>query len=245
MSETAALILPVGEPSEVAGWLTATSDELLDDGARRVEVRVSSADSSGLRALHLARFRREGRLRKAGAHREDVFVYSRLTTDVMSGSVGFTGMLDSVLPTHRIIAHVLFTDERGRVLLLETTYKPDWELPGGVVDDGEPPRVAAQRELSEELGTTFALGQPLEVDWMPPFLGWGDAVEFIFDGGLLPSTAIEGFHLTDGEIAAAHWVEPRHLVDHVTELSARRLSRLLRILRGESLPVHTENGHDY
>jgi len=26
---------------------------------------------------------------------------------------------------------VIFLDEEGRVLVLETTYKPNWELPGG------------------------------------------------------------------------------------------------------------------
>ena len=245
MSETAGLGLPEGDPSQVAQWLVSSSDELFDDGVDRVEVRVPASDRDGLRALHLARFRRDGRLRRAGDDGEDVFVYSRLSQDDISGTVGFTGMLDSVLPTHRVIAHVLFTDEQGRVLLLETTYKPDWELPGGVVDPGESPRVAAQRELAEELGTSFPLGQPLEVDWMPPYLGWGDAIEFIFDGGLLPTSAIDEFRLTDGEIAAAHWVEPGDLPARVTELSARRLSRLLRILHGENLPVHTETGRDY
>jgi 8-oxo-dGTP pyrophosphatase MutT (NUDIX family) len=40
----------------------------------------------------------------------------------------------------------------GRVLLVHDTWKGEWELPGGMIEDGEPPREAACRELREETG---------------------------------------------------------------------------------------------
>ena len=51
---------------------------------------------------------------------------------------------------------VLALDERGRVLLIKQYRHPigarDWEIPAGLLDlDGEPPVVAAQRELAEEV----------------------------------------------------------------------------------------------
>ena len=38
------------------------------------------------------------------------------------------------------------------MLLCQLTYKRDWDLPGGVVEVGESPRMAVQREVEEELG---------------------------------------------------------------------------------------------
>jgi hypothetical protein len=36
-------------------------------------------------------------------------------------------------------AGILFRDDRGRVLLVEPSYKPNWEIPGGVVEADESP----------------------------------------------------------------------------------------------------------
>ena len=53
--------------------------------------------------------------------------------------------MNSALPRKRLIAHVLIRDDQGRVLLCETQFKPDWELPGGIVEPGESPRLGAVR----------------------------------------------------------------------------------------------------
>jgi 8-oxo-dGTP pyrophosphatase MutT (NUDIX family) len=58
-------------------------------------------------------------------------------------------------------AGILFRDSRGRVLLVEPSYKPNWEIPGGVVEADESPWAAATRELSEELGWDRPLGRLL------------------------------------------------------------------------------------
>ncbi|GAA2184462.1 hypothetical protein GCM10009785_32540 [Brooklawnia cerclae] len=209
----------------------AADDALIAQGAHRLEVQVPAWDRMAVRALHNARFRREGVRRRAirddSGELADVLCYARLAVDQVYGPAGFTGVMDSVLPKHRVIGHVLFRDEQGRVLLAETTYKTDWELPGGVVEPDEPPRVGAEREIVEELGIHVQLSQPLVVDWMPPYLGWGDAVEFIFDGGVLDEATRARMRLPETEIRAFHWVEPDDVAPHVYSLSARRLARLL------------------
>jgi 8-oxo-dGTP pyrophosphatase MutT (NUDIX family) len=40
------------------------------------------------------------------------------------------------------------------VLLVEPSYNWNWEIPGGVVEEGEAPWAAAGREVLEEIGWT-------------------------------------------------------------------------------------------
>ena len=57
--------------------------------------------------------------------------------------------------------------ERGRVLLSQRKAGSHlaglWELPGGKVEPGEPPKAALVRELREELGIEVLVGDPFEV----------------------------------------------------------------------------------
>lgn len=228
-------------PGALARQLGQAAASLFSQGIRRIEVMVDTADSRSIHALHLAHFRREGRRRQVWPRQADwadAWIYSLLADDTTSDPVTFSSVMDTVLPTHRVIGHVILGDGGGRILLVETTYKPDWELPGGVIEPNEPPRIGAERELAEELGLRIRLGQPLVVDWMPPYLGWSDAIEFIFDGGVLGQEEIGAIRLADHEVAAIHWVDVDQLANHVFPLSARRISHLL----ASGHDVYIENG---
>ena len=68
-----------------------------------------------------------------------------------------------------VAAGVLLFDEQDRVLLVDPTYKPGWEFPGGVVEPGEAPARAGIREVAEETGIRLAdVPRLLVVDWEPP-----------------------------------------------------------------------------
>ncbi|MGP3918871.1 NUDIX domain-containing protein [Nonomuraea sp. 10N515B] len=90
------------------------------------------------------------------------------------------------LPTVHVSACMLLTDNADRVLLVKPNYRSYWAVPGGMVDDGEPPHICAVREVAEELGLQVRLGPLLVVDWAPPM---GDRrrpmMNFIFDGGTI------------------------------------------------------------
>jgi hypothetical protein len=49
------------------------------------------------------------------------------------------------LPKKRMAAGVLFRSADRRVLLVEPSYKPNWEIPGGIVEPDESPWAAAAR----------------------------------------------------------------------------------------------------
>jgi 8-oxo-dGTP diphosphatase len=94
------------------------------------------------------------------------------------------------LPTVYVSACVLLTDYQDRVLLVKPNYRSYWAVPGGIVDDGEPPHTCAAREIQEELGLDISLGGLLVVDWAP---SQGDRprpmMNFIFDGGTVTDSA--------------------------------------------------------
>ena len=62
----------------------------------------------------------------------------------------------SSLPGKRMGAGVLFTDETGRLLLVEPTYKPTWEIPGGAMEADESPRDARNSDWTEGVMVVFA-----------------------------------------------------------------------------------------
>lgn len=205
----------------------AADDGLIGRGLRRIEVSLPSTDAVGRRALHRAGFRLEGTRRQAitlpdGSH-GDVAFYARLADDLVYGPGGFTGVMNAVLPRKRLIAHALITDPWDRVCLLETTFKPDWELPGGIVNPLESPWDGAVREIDEELALQHPVGRVLVVDWLAPYLGWEDAVELIFDGGVLSQEQIDAIVPDPGEIRAVHWLAPDKAADKMAPFARGRM----------------------
>jgi ADP-ribose pyrophosphatase YjhB (NUDIX family) len=74
----------------------------------------------------------------------------------------------AALPRKRMAAGVLFRDRADRVLWVEPTYKPNWEIPGGIVEDGESPWDCATREVAEELDLRRPVTGLLVVDHVRP-----------------------------------------------------------------------------
>lgn len=101
----------------------------------------------------------------------------------------------------RVVAKVVMRDQTGRILLVNPTYKKYWDLPGGMVEANEPPRVAAEREVTEELGFRARIGHLLGVDWVGPYGPWDDQLVFVFDGGILADAAIKELKIVDSEIS--------------------------------------------
>jgi 8-oxo-dGTP pyrophosphatase MutT (NUDIX family) len=57
-------------------------------------------------------------------------------------------------PKKLVGAKVVIKSVDGKVLLVKPTYKPTWQLPGGVVEASESPLTAAVREVCEETEIT-------------------------------------------------------------------------------------------
>jgi 8-oxo-dGTP pyrophosphatase MutT (NUDIX family) len=100
----------------------------------------------------------------------------------------------------RVAAGVIYRDESGRVLLVETSYKAEWDIPGGAVEAGEPPWATARREVLEEVGIDRPLGQLLVIDYIPAEPPMPEGMAFVWDGGIVTAAEIDALRLTDPEI---------------------------------------------
>lgn len=215
-----------------------------DASVRRVEVAIAATDSDRRRAVHRAGFRLEGTARErrlVSGVPVDELQYARLRDDETSGRLGFTAVMNTVTPRKRLISHLLLTDPSGRVCTLETTFKPDFELPGGILEVGESPRVGLVREVEEELDHTVSVGRLLVVDWLAPYLGWEDAVELIFDGCELADFSISRLHPDGREIRAIHWLEPEAAITTMAPFAQGRLRAAL-AARKEGRTLYLEAG---
>ncbi|WP_028921508.1 NUDIX domain-containing protein [Pseudonocardia acaciae] len=120
-------------------------------------------------------------------------------------------------------AGLLFRDRAGRVLLVEPSYKPNWEIPGGAVEADEAPWAAAARELREELGLERPPGRLLVVDHVRAEDSRPEGMRFVFDGGMLTDAEVTGMAVPNEEILSASF----HTLDEarakVTPLLADRI----------------------
>jgi 8-oxo-dGTP pyrophosphatase MutT (NUDIX family) len=163
-----------------------------------------------------------------GGVRRDYVLLARLVDDPPpSQREGFTGVLNAGLPTKRVIAQGLIRSGGGKVLLCHLTYKQEWDLPGGVVDRHEAPAEALRREIREELGVDLPNGGLRLVNWLPPWRGWDDACQFVFDLGVHDEDVVADMVLEPREIVAVHWCTLADALDHVAPYQAAVLPRLM------------------
>jgi RimJ/RimL family protein N-acetyltransferase/8-oxo-dGTP pyrophosphatase MutT (NUDIX family) len=220
---------------------------LQERGLARVQAYVDPADAASLRIAGRSGLRREGVLRglrpnsgldrnqadrdqadrdhsdRDQGDRADLVVYARLAADPQPHEPeGFRAVLNAGLPRKRVISQLAIRDHDQRLLLCQLSYKPDWDLPGGVVEDGESPRLAAAREVHEELALGVAVGQLLLVDWLPAWSGWDDACTLVFDGGVHGAELAEAIVPEPREIVTARFCGPEEIRARCAPQTTRR-----------------------
>ncbi|WP_442945874.1 NUDIX domain-containing protein [Nonomuraea sp. LPB2021202275-12-8] len=147
---------------------------------------------------------------------------------------------DAPLARARAAAGALFFDDDDRVMLVEPTYKPTRDIPGGCVEPGETPYQACVREVREELGIQPPIGRLLVADWAPHRAG-GDRILFVFDGDVLGPETLARITFTDHEIGAYGF----HPVDELEDLLTERLARRVKagaLARELGETVYLEHG---
>ena len=101
---------------------------------------------------------------------------------------------------------VILQNEEAKVLILETTYKEHWEVPGGGIEENESPLEAAVRETKEELGLELKNPRLVGVDYRHTQGGKEEMLHFVFFGGVLADTEIRKIKLQSDELKACRFV---------------------------------------
>jgi 8-oxo-dGTP diphosphatase len=127
----------------------------------------------------------------------------------------------------RVSADVIIRDTDQRILLVNPSYKPDWDVPGGMVEANEPPHFAAHRELKEELGIDVIVGPLLVVDWVSPHDPWDDLLSMIFDSAALTSEQISRIRFRDKEISDYQFCDSAEAAERLRPYVWRRVAAAL------------------
>ncbi|MEU6097752.1 NUDIX hydrolase [Streptomyces sp. NPDC047079] len=141
----------------------------------------------------------------------------------------------------RVAADVLLRDEAGRVLLVNPSYKPAWDLPGGMAEANEPPEEAVRRELMEELDLGIVLRGLLVVDWVAPHGPWDDQIAFVFDGGVLDRDQADQLRPRDDELSEVAFVTPDEAGVRLVDRMRRRFEQAVRALE-TGRPLYLRDG---
>ncbi len=147
------------------------------------------------------------------------------------------------LPKKRMGAGALFFNEKDQLLLVEPSYKPTWEIPGGVVEAHESPQDCCQREIEEELGLKIKVGRLLCVDYNPTTETRLESLMFIFDGGVLTDELIAQINLQPDELLSYRFFDQNSLPDNLSPTLGERILSAWEQRKG-TLPnnAYFENG---
>ncbi|MER6347294.1 NUDIX domain-containing protein [Streptomyces sp. NPDC001595] len=168
---------------------------------------------------------------------------ARIAEAVGSGTVPVCDIVQTPEPTaETLAAGVLLFDQQDRVLLVDPTYKPGWEFPGGVVEPGEAPARAGIREVAEETGIHLDHVRRLLVcDWEPPAPPGYGGLRLLFDGGRLDSAEAARVLLPGPELRAWRFVTEEEAADLLPPVRYERLRWALRA-RERGAAVYLEAG---
>ena len=136
------------------------------------------------------------------------------------------------LPKKRMGAGALFLNEQGQLLLVNPTYKPQWEIPGGIVEENESPRTACIREVKEELGIVLVEPRLLCVDYTHAQPERTESLMFIFWGGVLTESEIASIRLPMDELSEYRFVEADEISMLLTATLANRVQKSLEMIHG-------------
>ncbi len=201
-----------------------------DLGLARVQAMVEPGNAASRATAVACGLRPEGVLRgyeTLGGVRRDLAVLALLAGDLVDDELELRWQaIRAGLPAKRVAAGVLVRNRRGQVLVVQTSYKTHWEVPGGLVEPDEGLAQGARREVVEELGVALPVGDLLVLDACRTAGAHPDIVCVLFDGGVHDDDLVDQLTYPDGEILAAHWADRELVLRCGPRLSTRLLAGL-------------------
>jgi 8-oxo-dGTP diphosphatase len=136
----------------------------------------------------------------------------------------------------------ILRDHSDRILLVKPTYKPGWEIPGGMVEANESPMQACLREAREEIGLEVNLGRLLCVDYVGVEIAPLERLMFVFDAGIISDLEIARIVLPPDELSEFRFATLAESQELLPERLALRVRQSLLALKHSLQTVYLENG---
>lgn len=132
----------------------------------------------------------------------------------------------------------LIFDGSGRLLILKTTYKKGWSLPGGQIEPGESPWEACRRETLEECGLHVERARLACVDFLRPRRNRPGGLRLLFDCGTFPEDQLGAIRLQPEEIDEYRFAPTPEAIEQLTGPVGRRVAATV----GAKRCVYLEEG---
>lgn len=137
------------------------------------------------------------------------------------------------LPKKRMAAGALLLDSRKKILLVKTSYKDYWSIPGGVIERDESPLQALKSELREEVNLVDYDLKFLSVDYYANRNNEkGESIQFLF-GGVLKEKEIRMIKVDGKEILEACFFEMDKIYDMLSEETFRRIKTNFELIKND------------
>ncbi len=139
------------------------------------------------------------------------------------------------LPRKRVGAGALFFDESGYLLIVKPNYKDGWLVPGGTCNENESPRATCEREVLEEVGLEMKNPRLVCVDHTTDTKGYGDALQFLFYGGVLSEEEKKKIKLQTQELDEHRFVHTDEALKLLRAGLRGRLPECLRAIKNNEV----------
>jgi 8-oxo-dGTP diphosphatase len=145
------------------------------------------------------------------------------------------------LPKKRLAAAALFLNESGEMLIVKPTYRPDWLIPGGTIEENESPWTACIREVNEEINLDIVQPRLLAVDYTEHHDEVTEVVHFVFFGGILTPADVQRIVIPSDELSEYRIVPPTAAISILNPRLAKRIPHCLDALN-TGTTAYLENG---
>jgi len=146
------------------------------------------------------------------------------------------------LPKKRVGSGALFFNEAGELLIVKPNYKEYWLIPGGVINENEPPLKGCLREIKEEIGLEIDRLDFIGVDYTLPNENKTESFQFIFNGGVLTLEQISRIKIQTEELDEFKFIKVEAALLLFSEWFRRRILKCLEAIKNNKA-VYLEDGN--
>lgn len=146
------------------------------------------------------------------------------------------------LPKKSLAAAALIYNQQKEILILKTSYRKYWTLPGGVVEKDESVKRALVREIKEEINLDLADFKLAALDYCATKIIKGvqnpESVQVLFDAGVVTKEILDLIKIDNQEIIEYQFCTP----EDTLKLLGLPLRRMLHSYLISQQAVYLENG---